>query len=139
MTPRPTHVAILDDDPSIRTALGRLLKASVMIAHAYATSDQLFEAIALQCPDCLLLDLQMPKMNGLDVLNCLRQRDIRIPTIVITAHGEAGSRSACLNAGAAAYLNKPLDADHLIRTIETVCLSPLRETLPAPHLAERQL
>jgi FixJ family two-component response regulator len=137
MIARLTHVAILDDDPSIRTALSRLLKASGMIARAYATGEELFESLALNCPDCLLLDLQMPKMSGLDVLNCLRQRQIRIPTIVITAHSEAGSRSACLNAGAVAYLHKPLDADQLVQTIETViqtsetvCETPLRETLP---------
>lgn len=120
MTARPMQVAILDDDPSIRAALGRLLKAAGMVAHPHATSDQLFEAIAGQRPDCLLLDLQMPGMSGLDVLKYLGQRQIRIPTIIITGHDEVASRSACLDAGAVAYLSKPLDADQLIQTIEKV-------------------
>jgi FixJ family two-component response regulator len=124
----PPYVAILDDDPSVRTALSRLLKAAGMIVRTYATSDHLFESIAPKSPDCLLLDLQMPGTSGLDVLKKLRQRQIRIPTIIITGHGEAGSRSACLDAGADAYLSKPLDVEQLIQTIGNVCGMPASET-----------
>jgi FixJ family two-component response regulator len=120
MIAHPVHVAILDDDPSIRTALGRLLKSAGMVVDAYDTSDKLFGSVALKCPDCLLLDLQMPGMSGLDVLKHLGQRHIRIPTVIITALEDAGARSACLIAGAAAYLSKPLDAEHLVRTIDGI-------------------
>lgn len=121
-----THVAILDDDPSVRTALGRLLRTAEMIVDCYATGDQFFASLALNSPDCLIVDLQMPLMSGLDVLKCLRQRHIPIPAIIITAHDEAGSRTACLNAGAVAYLSKPLDIDHLIQTI-------MKVSGPSPH------
>ena len=121
VTTLPKQVAILDDDPSIRAALCRLLRATGMVGYAYETGDQLFEAIALKRFDCLLLDLQMPGMGGLAVLNYLGQRNIRIPTIVITGHDGAGSRLACLNAGAIAALRKPIDAEQLIQTIENVC------------------
>ena len=120
MVAHPIHVAILDDDPSIRTALGRFLKAAAMAVGAYGNSDKLFESVALKCPDCLLLDLQMPGMNGLDVLKYLGQRHIRIPTIIMTAHNEAGLRSACLNAGAIAFLSKPLNPEQLIQTINRI-------------------
>ena len=92
------HVAILDDDPTIRTALVRLLKATGMVAHAHATSNELFESAARKCPDCLLLDLEMPEMDGLDVLKCLNQRNFRIPTIIITGHPEKVSQEARMNA-----------------------------------------
>ena len=115
-----THVAILDDDPSIRTALARLLKAEGMVVGSYATSDQFFGTLALERPDCLLLDLQMPGMTGINVLDRLGQLGVRIPTIILTAHDAAGSREACLNAGAAEYLRKPVDADRLIQAIEIV-------------------
>jgi FixJ family two-component response regulator len=118
------HVAILDDEASIRKAISRLLTTAGMVARTYATSGELFESIALKCPDCLLLDLQMPEMSGLDVLKCLNQRHIRIPTIVITGHDEKYSREACMNAGAVAYVLKPLDADILIETIENICGKP---------------
>ena len=118
------HVAILDDDPSVRAALVRLLKGAKMIADAYATSGELFEAIARKCPDCLLLDLQMPEMDGVEVLKYLDQRHIRIPSIVITGSDEAGSRATCLNAGATGYLSKPVDAAQLIQMIDRISEAP---------------
>jgi len=127
MNARPANVAVLDDDPSVRTALGRLLRATGMIVQTYATGDQLFDSFYLKCPDCLLLDFQMPGMSGLDVLMNLNRRQIRIPAIVMTAHDAPGSRSACLKAGATAYLLKPIDADRLIQTIRTACETPPRE------------
>ena len=120
MVAHPRHVAILDDDPSVRTALGRLLKAEGMTVAVHATSDELYKSIAQKCPDCLLLDLQMPETSGLDVLKYLDQRHIHIPTIMITGHDEPISRSACLNAGAMAYLIKPAHAGLLIQTINRV-------------------
>jgi len=120
MTATPIHVAILDDDPSIRVALDRFLKAAGMTVDTYETSDQLFGAVAQKCPDCLLLDLQMHGMSGLDVLKYLNQRSILIPTIVITGSGLAGCLSDCLNAGAITCLKKPLDADQLIDTIKKI-------------------
>jgi len=120
MITTPIHVAILDDDPMIRTALVRLLKTADMVAQAYATSSELFEAVARKHPDCLLLDLQGLEMDGLEVLKYLDQRHIRIPTIVMTGYNDEASRQACKKAGVVAYLAKPLDADQLIRMIEKV-------------------
>ena len=131
MIERPLHVAILDDDPPVRTALGRFLKAAGMTADAYDTSDKLFESVALKCPDCLLLDFRMPGMNGLDVLKHLGQRLIRIPTIIMTSYDEAGLRSACLNAGAIAYLNKPLDTEQLIQIINRISEASCSAMLPS--------
>jgi len=124
VTAQPIHVAILDDEPAIRTALGRLLKAAGMVVRAYATGDQLFESIAQERPDCLLLDLQMPEMSGLDVLKHLGQRHIHIPVIIITGQNNENSREACMNAGAVAYLLKPLDVELLVDTIENICKKP---------------
>jgi len=112
-----TRVAILDDDQSVRTALGRLLRTSQLEVDSFATSIELFTALERQRPSCLILDLQMPGMNGLDVMNFLSQSGIQIPTIVITAHDELNMRESCLVAGATAYLRKPLDADELLKAI----------------------
>ena len=120
------HVAILDDDQSVRTALGRLLNASDMDAEAFATGVELFSSFARRGkPDCLVLDLQMPGMNGLDVLNYLREMNLRVPTVVITAHDEPGACEACIRAGAALHLRKPLDANALLAAIEkAVAITP---------------
>jgi FixJ family two-component response regulator len=111
------RVAILDDDQSVRTAISRLLRTSKMQVDTYATSVELFTSLEHGLPDCLVLDLQMPGMNGLDVMNFMTQAGMRIPIVVVTAHDEFGSRDTCLAAGASAYLRKPLDADELIKAI----------------------
>lgn len=116
----PTRVAILDDDQSVRTAIARLLKTSKMEVDAFATSIELFNAIERSRPNCIVLDLQMPGMDGVDVMRFLAECGIHIPTIVITAHDEPATRNKCLGAGAAAYLRKPLDADELLKTIDDV-------------------
>lgn len=118
MPAHPLHITILDDDLSVRTAISRLLKTSDIAVDLYATSMELFSAISGRSPDCLILDLQMPGMNGLEVMNYLSHIGVHVPTVVITAHDEPGSRETCLAAGASAYLRKPLDADELLVAID---------------------
>src|ERR1700678_4212345 len=118
MVVSPTRVPILDDDQSVRTAIGRLLKTSHMEVDAFATSIELFNGIERKRPSCIVLDLQMPGMNGIDVMRFLTECGVFIPTIVITAHDEAVSRNRCLGAGAPASPRKPLDADELLKAIE---------------------
>jgi FixJ family two-component response regulator len=124
MTFPPQRIAILDDDHSVRTAITRLLKTAGMDAVCHASSRTLFNALEREePPDCLVLDLQMPGMTGLDVLQYLRHANIRVPIVIITAHDELGSPAACLAAGASAYLRKPLDADELICAIGNAILA----------------
>ncbi|HTW34441.1 MAG TPA: response regulator [Rhizomicrobium sp.] len=118
MIARSMHVAILDDDLSVRTAIGRVLRMSEMTVDSCGTSLELFDAMAEKSPDCLVLDLQMPGMNGFDVMKYLGRRGVRVPTIIISAQDEPGSCESCLVAGASAYLRKPLDADELLKTID---------------------
>jgi len=124
------HVAVLDDDPTIRRALERLLRTRDMTVDSFATAGRLFDSLPRKIPDCLLLDFQMPEMSGLEVLNHLGQEYSRIPTIIITGYDGNGVREACINAGAAAYLLKPLDADQLIETIADICRNPPSPALP---------
>jgi FixJ family two-component response regulator len=118
MVAQSMRVAILDDDPSIRSAIRRLLNTSNITVSTYATCMELFDSIATFGPDCLVLDLQMPGMTGIDVMRYLTQRGMHYPTVIITAHDEPGSREMCLGGGASAYLRKPLDADALFEAIE---------------------
>ena len=102
----------------VSAATNRLLKAEGMVVSPHATGDELFAALALKEPDCLILDLQMPQTSGLDVLNRLRESRVHLPTIILTAHQEVGYREACLKAGAVACLNKPLNANVLLQAID---------------------
>ena len=122
---RPLRITILDDDQSVRTAISRLLRTSEISVNLCATGVELFSTLDGERPDCLVLDLQMPGMGGLDVMNYLAEIGVSIPTVIITAHDEPGSRETCLAAGALAYLRKPLDADELLLAIERAAAGSL--------------
>ncbi len=117
------QVAIIDDDQSVRNAIGRLLKTFSMTVAAYDSAIAFINAVASYKPDCLLLDLQLPGMNGLERVHYLNKQKLSVPTIIITGHEEVGARETYLSAGASAYLAKPLPEDILIRAILT--LAPL--------------
>jgi len=110
-------VAIVDDDSAVRKALARLLCASAIEARTFSSGREFLDSLPSGIPDCLIVDLQMPEMTGLELQLELARTGARLPTIVITAHNDAGLRERCLAAGAAAYLLKPIDEGTLITTI----------------------
>jgi FixJ family two-component response regulator len=110
-------VAIVDDDSAVRKALARLLCASAIEARTFSSGREFLDSLPSGTPDCLIVDLQMPEMTGLELQLELARTGARLPTIIITAHNDAGLRERCLAAGAAAYLLKPLDEGTLISTI----------------------
>ena len=111
------YVAIVDDEEPVRKALKRLLRASGLEADTYASGKDFLEASVARMPDCVVLDLHMPGMSGLQVLYELRSAKRSLPAVVITAYDEPASREQCLAAGAAAYLRKPLDERLLLNAI----------------------
>jgi FixJ family two-component response regulator len=112
------RVAVIDDDESVRKALKRLLRAANLDADTYASGREFLDSLASRVPDCVVLDLHMPGMNGLDVQRQLAASVRRVPIVIITGHDEPQARAQCLAAGAAAYLRKPLDDEALLDAIE---------------------
>jgi FixJ family two-component response regulator len=117
-------IAIVDDDPSVLKALARLLKTRAVDAKTYVSARDFLAALLDQRPDdlpeCLILDLQMPEMTGLELQRHLNRAGIRIPTIIITAHRENDMRELCEAAGAESYLLKPLQDTSLLAAIDDV-------------------
>jgi len=118
MAEAPPWIAIVDDDPSVLKALTRLLRTRGLRARTYGSAPEFLAALPAGMPECLIVDLQMPEMSGLELLQYMTQKAVRIPTIIITAHGDMGVRERCLAAGAAAFLLKPLQDKSLFAAIE---------------------
>jgi FixJ family two-component response regulator len=117
MAQSPLYVAIVDDDAGVRRALARLLRLSAFDPVTFGSGTEFLSSLDIRLPDCLVVDLQMPEMTGLEVQQHLVRAGIKIPTIVITAHDGLGTRERCRSAGAAAYLLKPLQDAPLISAI----------------------
>jgi FixJ family two-component response regulator len=117
-------VAIVDDEEGIRKALGRLLRAAGLEAHGYANGQEFLTAAAERRPDCVVLDLHMPGMSGLQVLRKLKATGLLLPIVVITAHDEPETREQCLSTGARAYLRKPLE-DRLLLNAISAAMRPV--------------
>jgi FixJ family two-component response regulator len=112
-----TSVAIVDDDESVRKALRRLLHARGHDADLYASGEEFIRSLSGHLPDCVLLDLHMPGMTGLDVQHYLTKSNIPVPVIIITGHDQPRGRDRCVSGGAIACLCKPLDDEILLRAI----------------------
>jgi FixJ family two-component response regulator len=112
-------IAVVDDEESVRKSLRRLLVASELDATVYASGQEFLDSLGARQPDCLVLDLQMPGLTGLEVQRALARARVRFPTIIITAHDEPETRARCLAAGAVAYLCKPLHDELLLDAITT--------------------
>jgi FixJ family two-component response regulator len=115
---RALRVAVVDDEASVRKALGRLLAASKLAVETFASGQEFLDSLPDHMPDCLILDLYMPGLTGLAVQRELAGAGLRLPTVIITAYDEPELRGQCLAAGAAVYLLKPFDDQTLLEAIE---------------------
>jgi FixJ family two-component response regulator len=110
-------VAILDDDDSMRSALQGLLKSAGMPAQAFASAEEFLKSGQQHKTACLIADIRMPGMSGLELQAHLNAEHCRIPTIFITAHGDAKMRLQALRAGAVEFLSKPFDDELLLESV----------------------
>jgi FixJ family two-component response regulator len=117
MGPRNLSVAVVDDEPAVRKALTRLLRAAGYDAKGFANGPDFLGALAHERFACLILDLQMPGMSGLEVQSGKAFQQAGLPTIIISAHDEHETRESCLAAGAFAYLSKPVDDGELLAAV----------------------
>jgi FixJ family two-component response regulator len=117
-------IAIVDDEEGVRKAVVRVLEAAGFTARAFASGEEFLDTWHFDRPDCLVLDLQMPRLSGTDVLHSLRVAGAQFPTVIVTAHDSPSLREECMSAGVVAYLCKPVDIRALIQAISRP--SPMR-------------
>jgi FixJ family two-component response regulator len=123
------RIAVVDDDLAVREALTRLLEASSYEVQTFADAIEFITALSKGIPDCLVVDLQMPDMTGLELQHYLVKASFVIPVIVVTAYDEPGSRERCMAAGAVDYLLKPLRKAVLIAALDTALTRPDRQAV----------
>jgi len=114
---RGNLVAIVDDDGSVRSALLGLLKSAGLPARAFASAEEFLESDVQGKTACLVVDIRMPGMSGLDLQARLNAGGAGIPLIFITAHGDAETHLRALRAGAVQIFQKPFDDEALLETI----------------------
>jgi FixJ family two-component response regulator len=114
MAEAPPWIAIVDDDPAVLKALSRLLRSRTFRVRTYGSGREFLAALPAGLPDCLIVDLQMPEMNGLELQQHLVASGMEIPTILITAHGDVALHD---QPGLVASLRKPLQEKALFDAI----------------------
>ena len=110
-------VAIVDDDDLMRSALQGLLKAVGLPSRAFASAEEFLKSGHQHETACLIADIRMPGMSGLELQAQLNAERCRIPTIFITAHGDAKMRLQALRAGAVEFMAKPFDDEVLLENV----------------------
>jgi FixJ family two-component response regulator len=110
-------VFVVDDDASIRAAVKSLLKSVGLRSESFGSTEEFVSAVRPDTPSCLVLDVRLPGMSGLDFQAELEKRGVRIPIIFITAHGDIPMTSRAMKAGAVEFLPKPFQKRELLDAI----------------------
>ena len=110
-------ISVVDDDESLRRSLSNLLRSVGFGVETFASAEEFLRSAQRENTGCLVLDLQMPGMSGLDLLRQLAFRDSRIRVVILTAHGDEETRRRSLQAGAVAFLDKPFHSDALLDAV----------------------
>jgi two-component system response regulator FixJ len=115
----PEHHAVylIDDDEAVRESLALLLEARGLPVQTFASGSEFLAAAPSLVPGCVVTDMRMPEMDGLELLQQLRERNLRLPVIVMTAHGEVSLAVQALKAGAADFIEKPFPGDVLLDAV----------------------
>jgi FixJ family two-component response regulator len=120
-------VLIIDDDESVRRALRRLVRSVGLKAESHATAEEFLRAPEKPAPGCLVLDVHLPGLSGLELQQYLATKGRRIPIVFITAYVEENIRERALRAGAVAFLYKPFEEQALLDAIAIALRGPLSD------------
>jgi FixJ family two-component response regulator len=116
--PKPALISVIDDDESFRVATDSLLRARGYVVHTFAAASDFLASPVLDATACVITDVQMPEITGLQLQTRLREQGRTVPIIFITAFPEESVRVQAMSAGAVCFLSKASKASALIRCIE---------------------
>src|SRR6516225_1995381 len=124
MTESVSQVYVLDDDVSVREAVGGLIRSAGLCVKTFASAQETLASLRKELPSCLVLDIQLPDINGLELQRELVSKDIQMPIIFLTGHGDIPMSVRAIKAGALEFLTKPFDDEYLLEAIRQAIARP---------------
>ncbi|MDT3684075.1 MAG: response regulator [Pseudorhodoplanes sp.] len=110
-------IALIEDDEAILRSLSQLLETRGMTVRCFATAESFLGSFGTDPLDCVISDIRMPGMSGLELQRELRERDAAVPIILITGHGDIAMAVSAIKGGAFDFIEKPFDAERLVESI----------------------
>jgi FixJ family two-component response regulator len=114
-----SQIYVVDDDLSVREAVGSLIKSAGLRVSTFASAQEMLASLRKELPSCLVLDIQLPDINGFELQQELATKDIQIPIIFLTGHGDIPMSVRAIKAGALEFLTKPFDDEYLLEAIRS--------------------
>ena len=111
-------IAIVDDDPSVREGLSSLIRSAGLQVETFASAQEFLARPGAEAPSCLVLDLQLPGLSGLDLQKRMAEVGLEIPIVFLTGHGNIPASVQAMKAGAVEFLTKPFDEQDLLQAIQ---------------------
>src|SRR6201984_3519306 len=112
-----SQIYVVDDDIAVRESVGRLIRSAGMNVKAFATVQEVLANLGKERPSCLVLDIQLPDIDGFELQEQLARKDLQIPIIFLTGHGDIPMSVRAMKAGAVDFLTKPFDDEYLLEAI----------------------
>lgn len=136
MTEEKSTVFVVDDDPSVRGGLGRLFKTVGLAVETFASAREFLERPLAEEPACLVLDVRLPELSGLDLQAELARAGVAIPIIFLTGHASVPMSVRAMKAGAADFLEKPVDDQQLLDAVHRALARDRRARQDQAEVAE---
>jgi FixJ family two-component response regulator len=111
-------IAVVDDDPSVRRGLDRLIRSVGWKAETFTSAQEFLDRARAEAPSCVVLDLQLPGLSGLDLQKAMAEIGLEVPIIFLTGHGNIPVSVQAMKAGAMEFLTKPVEEQDLLKAIQ---------------------
>jgi FixJ family two-component response regulator len=111
-------IAVVDDDPSVRKGLERLIRSLGWHTETFASAQEFLDHPRTEAPSCLVLDLQLPGLSGLELQKRMTEAGLETPIVFLTGHGDIPASVKAMKAGAVEFLTKPVDEQDLLKAIQ---------------------
>ena len=123
VTKAPPFIAVVDDEEPVRKALMRLMRSAGLSVETFASGAEFLKSVDIRLPDCAVLDLHMPEMDGFSVQASLARKCAALPVIILTGHDLPNARERAMQGGASAFLRKPVPDRTLLDAISAATTS----------------